>query len=441
MRDRIPPHDLNAERSVLGAVLLDASAMADVAPILTLADFYRSSHAVMYGGMWAMWSEGREIDVTTLRDFLRQSGALEKAGGEDALHDLATEFFTASNADHYARIVRDHSIRRKVIQAGIEMARAGYDAGEPAEDLLDAAAARLLSMDRTRDREPQALAEMIGGMMRRWEANEKPRPGVSTPLSDLNALLGGWRPGELVVIAGRPSMGKSSLAMNFVSHAATVEGRSSAIFSLEMTADQIAEGLLASDAGVNPRQFREGLASDDWPKLTASASRYDSGATIWIDDASRVTTVGIRSGLRRLCAKDPDLSLVVVDYLQLMEGSGKRENRQQEIAEISRTLKVLAREFKVTVLAVSQLSRAVENRNPPKPRMSDLRESGSLEQDADVVLLIYREDYYDREADTKGTAEIEVAKHRSGPTGTVTAVWLPHHLRFRDAAKNYSFPV
>jgi len=439
---RVPPHDLAAERAVLGALLIDAEALAEVVAILRPEDFYRSSHQAIFAEVHAAFSEGSEVDVVILRERLDRTGKLEVAGGEDALHDLATAFPTSANAAHYARIVREHATRRAVIRAAVEMTQEAFDGEGKASEILDAAAGRLIAIDRaTTPGSGADLAGMLDGFVRNWERGEKQAPGIPTHLHDLNEYIGGFRPGELVIVAGRPSMGKTTLAMNFVEHAALQHQTPVAVFSLEMQKEQIGEGIIASNAGVNPRSLRDGVSPEDWPRLASSASRFLAGARVIIDDSPRVTTVGIRSSLRRIMARTPDLGLVVVDYLQLMDASKKAESRQQEVTEISRSLKAIAREFRVAVIAVCQLSRAVENRTPPRPRMSDLRESGSLEQDADLILLLYREDYYDQDTENKGVAEINVAKHRTGPTGTVRVAFQPHHLRFRDVARNYGFPA
>jgi len=433
---RMPPHSLEAEQSVLGAILLDSDAIQRVIDIIEPDDFYRDAHKIIYLACLDLEAAAQPIDLVTLAEALRRENNLEKAGGAVYLTSLANTVPTAANVEHYARIIADKALLRHLIRVATIVAQKGFEEGQRAPELLDEAEAMIFALSNKGRKEGfTPLAELIWSSLEVMEdraKNDRVESALPT-FQDLDRLLLGLHPGELIICAARPGMGKTSFCLNIATSVATKSKKPVAFFSLEMAKEQIAGRVLSSEAMVDQQSMQSGqLTAEDWEKLTLAASKL-AGAAVYIDDTPAINPLELRAKSRRLKAEH-DLGLVVVDYLQLMQSHRRVENRQQEIAEISRALKSLARELEVPVLALSQLSRAVEQTHDKRPNLSHLRESGALEQDSDVVMFIHRPEYYDPETEKKGLAEIIVAKHRNGPVGTVEMVFLPQFTKFVNLA-------
>jgi replicative DNA helicase len=363
---------------------------------------------------------------------------LEEVGGKPFLHTLISSVPTAANAKFYAEIIARNALLRSLIKAGTEIAGLGYETPENVESTLDRAESLIFKVSQKRISEnfvdiKELLTESFEQIEKLYEKKAHVT-GVPTGFPELDQLTSGFHPSDLIVIAARPSMGKTSLALSIVSHVGLHEKIPVAIFSLEMSRHQLAQRFICAEARVNAQNLRTGnLKEEDWPKLSNAVGRL-AEAPIFIDDTANITIMEVRSKARRLMAREK-LGVIVVDYLQLMQGQGRSENRQQEISEISRSLKILGRELSVPIIAISQLSRAVEQRQDKRPQLSDLRESGAIEQDADLVLFIYRDEYYHPESDDKGVAEVNISKHRNGPTGTIKLVFHPDYASFRPLAR------
>jgi len=434
----VPPQNLDAEESVLGAMMLSPGAIGAVSEILDAADFYRESHAKVYRAALALYARGEPVDAITLVDALEERGELEGAGGRPRLHELAALVPSTANAGHYARIVREMATLRGLIQAGQRIASLGWDRPGEAHDLVDRAEQVIFELSQSRvSGEFAHIEELLKESFERitalYEAGEDVT-GVASGFRDLDRLTSGFQPGNLVIIAARPSMGKSGLALCMAANIAVRRETPVALFTLEMSKSEVTQRLMCSEAKVESQRLRNGkLAADDWPRLTAACDKL-AKAPIYVDDTGSITMMEIRSKARRLKSKEPNLGLIVVDYIQLMTSGASVENRVQEVSQISRNLKVLARDLDVPVLALSQLSRAVEQRHDKRPILSDLRESGSIEQDADLVFFIYRDEYYNDETDQQGIAEIHLAKHRNGPTGTEKLAFMSRYAKFSDLA-------
>lgn len=434
--ERLPPQNIEAEQSVLGAILIDREALARVLEILEPSHFYREAHQRIYAAAVELFERGEAVDTITLSEALRQQGLLERVGGLTYLTSLANAVPTAANAEHYARIVEEKALLRRLLAAATEIARRAYEGQESAEELIDQAEQLIFSI--AQDRRRQSYAAIRDILVDTFEHIERlylhqgETIGVPTGFRDLDNLLSGLHPSELVILAARPSQGKTTLAMNIVAHAA-MSGYPVGVFSLEMSRDQLAMRLLAAEARLNQQRLRTGmLAEDDWPRLTDAIGRL-SELPVYIDDTPNLSIMEVRARARRMKAEH-NIGLLVLDYLQLMHTRGRAESRQQEISEISRSLKALARELKVPVLALSQLSRAVEQRQDRRPQLSDLRESGAIEQDADVVLFIY----HNPEDANENVVEVIVAKQRNGPTGSVKLYFLKEFGRFGDLTTRYA---
>jgi replicative DNA helicase len=417
---RLPPQNLEAEQSVLGAILLDNAAMAKTMEILTDEDFYRTSHRRIYQAMLGLSEHGEVIDQITLTEHLKARGELESVGGAAYLAELVHVVPTAANIRYHSKIVRDKALLRGLISTSTEVISRGYDGTGAVDDLLDFAERSVFTLAQGKlGRSFIELKYVIKESLDLVDALAKRKErvtGVPTGFYDLDDLTAGLQPSDLVVIAGRPSMGKTSLALGMAQHAAIHHHKVIGIFSLEMSQAQLVLRMLSSEAHVDSHQLRTGrLQKEDWWRLAEAAGRLEQ-APIFIDDTGALTVQQMRGKARRLKA-EKGLDLLIVDYLQLMQGRSDAESRQQEISDISRSLKALAKELNVPVVALSQLSRAVESRKPPIPMLADLRESGAIEQDADVVMFIYREDVYDSQSEKKGIADILVRKHRNGPIG------------------------
>jgi replicative DNA helicase len=443
--ERVPPHDLDAEVCVLGSMLLDAEVIGEVVTHLRADDFYRESHRRMFDTMVSLYDSGKGVDAVLLREELRRRGDLEAAGGPEAIVNLLDRVPTAAHATHYAGIVRDASIRRGIIAAADRVIRGAFEGASAGKQLLDEAESSFFSLDRDSEmNEGTRIGEILKGVffkIDRIQNREGAITGLETGFFDLDEMTSGLQPGEMVVVAGRPSMGKTTFAMCLVEHAAVVGKKPVALFSMEMGREQIVQNLLCSRAKVESLRLRRGfLADEDYSKLSGALAGL-SDAKIFIDDTPGLNPLALRSRARRLHKRE-GIGLVVVDYLQLMSGGpGRREeNRQQEISYISRSMKELARELEIPVIAISQLNRSADARADHRPMMSDLRESGAIEQDADVVLLLHREEYYEHEEqkrkEIEGQAELIIAKQRNGPTGTVHLTFLSKFMRFENGAKD-----
>jgi replicative DNA helicase len=437
---RLPPQDLEAERSVLGAMLLSAEAMADVVEILDAEDFYRSAHGKIYSSVRALFGHGEPVDVITAVDALRRAGLLDEVGGALYLRDLVDEVPTPASAPHYAKIVADAALRRRLIGAAADIMDVAYAGSDEADAIADTAEQRIYDVARREDTEDAAaIGDLVNDAMSELEAiqnRESAYTGLATGFRDLDDLTSGLQPGNLVIIAARPGIGKSSLAMNIARNVA-VQHEPVAMFSLEMSRYEIGMRLLCAEARVPWDRIRnKRVGPDDWTRVV-SAGETLHDAPLSIVDAGNVNIVDIRAKARRLKTGREGLSLIIVDYLQLMTGplTRRQDNRQQEVAEISRSLKLLAKELKVPILALSQLNRNPEARADKRPQLSDLRESGSLEQDSDVVMFIHRDD---ADPEKKREAELIIAKHRNGPTGSIRLSFEPSLTQFRNAARGQS---
>jgi replicative DNA helicase len=435
--DRTPPADLAAEQAVLGAMLLSKDAIADVVEGLKSGDFYRPAHATVFEAILDLYGRGEPADAVMVAGELTRSGEINRIGGASYLHTLVSMVPTAANASYYARIVTDQAVLRRMVTAGTRIVQMGYAATGEVTDLVDRAQAEVFALTSGRTSEDYlSLGEVFEGTIEEIEAiaaHGGQMVGVPTGFADLDALTNGLHPGQLVIIAARPAIGKSTLGLDLARAASIRNGATSVIFSLEMARNEIVMRLMSAEAQVPLSHMRGGTMSDaDWQKL-ARRSGAITAAPLFIDDSPNMSMMEIRAKCRRLKQKH-DLRLVIVDYLQLMSSGKKVESRQQEVAEFSRALKLLAKELEVPVIAISQLNRGPEQRQDRKPMMSDLRESGSLEQDADVVILLNREDAYERESPRAGEADFIVAKHRNGPTATITVAFQGHYSRFVDMA-------
>lgn len=437
--DRTPPQDLQAEQSVLGGMLLSKDAIADVVEELRAGDFYRPAHETIYDAILDLYGRGEPADAVTVANELSKRGDLARIGGGPYLHTLIASVPTAANAAHYARIVRERAVLRRLVEAGTRIAQLGYAAdGGDVDDLVNSAQAEVYAVTERRTSEDyRQLGEIMDEVTDEISNNANRGDGligVPTGFRDLDALTNGLHGGQMVIIAARPAIGKSTLALDICRSASIATGITSVIFSLEMGRTELTMRLLSAEAGIELNRLRKGALDDrDWTRIASTQSRI-SEAPLFIDDSPNMSLMEIRAKCRRLKQRH-NLGLVVVDYLQLMSSGKKVESRQQEVSEFSRALKLLAKELEVPVIAVAQLNRGPEMRQDKRPMMSDLRESGSLEQDADVVMLLHREDAYDRESQRAGEADIIVAKHRNGPTDTISVAFQGHLSRFTDMAR------
>ena len=432
---RIPPHSVEAEQSVLGSILLDKEAMISVSETLVPEDFYKEAHKVIYESMLKLYNSQSEIDLITLTDELRDQGYLDDIGGIAYITSLSTVVPTTSNIKYYVNIVKEKSISRQLISAANDIINLGYDGSAKVEYVLENAEKKIfdISQERaTNDFQPinQVISEALSMLEKLYE-EKNDVTGLTTGFRDLNKKINGLQRSDLLLIAARPAMGKTAFALNLVQNAALKGDASVAVFSLEMSKEQLVQRMIASQSTVELKKIKTGtLADNDWPRITDGMAIL-SGAKIHIDDTPGIKISELRSKCRKLKI-EKGLDLVLIDYLQLMEGEGHNESRQQEIAKISRSLKILAKELDCPVVALSQLSRAPEQRADHRPMLSDLRESGSIEQDADIVMFLYRDEYYNPDTERKNIGEVIVAKNRHGETGTVELVWFGEIQKFAD---------
>ena len=432
---RIPPHSVEAEQSVLGSILLDKDAMISVSETLIPEDFYKEAHRVIYECMLKLYNNQSEIELITLADELRDQGYLDDIGGIAYITSLSTIVPTTSNIKYYINIEKEKSISRQLISAANDIINLGYDSSTKVEDVLENAEKKIfdISQERTtNDFQPinQVLTETLSMLEKLYE-EKSDVTGLTTGFRDLNKKINGLQRSDLLLIAARPAMGKTAFALNLVQNAALKGDASVAVFSLEMSKEQLVQRMVAAQSSVELKKIKTGtLAANDWPRITDGMAVL-SGAKIHIDDTPGIKISELRSKCRKLKI-EKGLDLVLIDYLQLMEGEGHNESRQQEIAKISRSLKILAKELDCPVVALSQLSRAPEQRADHRPMLSDLRESGSIEQDADIVMFLYRDEYYNPDTEKKNIGEVIVAKNRHGETGTVELVWFGGIQKFAD---------
>jgi len=420
--------------------MLSPGAIAAVSEVLEThgAEFYRESNAKIYRAALSLYGRGEPVDAITLADELDERGDLESVGGNARVHELAALVPASANARHYAQIIRETATLRGLIQAGGEISRLGWERDGEAVELVDRAEQIVFKLSQQRaTSEFSHIEELLKESFERITAlyeSGADVTGTPTGFRDIDRITSGFQPGNLIVVAARPSMGKSALGLCIAANVAVRHGIPIALFTLEMSKSEVTQRLMCSEAKIESQRVRNGkLAADDWPRLTAACDKL-AKAPIYVDDTGSVSMMEIRSKARRLKSKHPSLGLILVDYLQLMTSGTTAENRVQEVSQISRSLKVLARDLDVPIVAMSQLSRAVEQRHDKRPILSDLRESGSIEQDADIVCFIYRDDYYNEESDQQGVAEVIVAKHRNGPTDTVKLSFLKRYAKFSDLA-------
>jgi replicative DNA helicase len=435
--DRTPPHDVAAEQCVLGGMLLSKDAISDVMETIRPDDHYRPAHQIVHEAILELYGRGEPADPVTVSDLLNKRGELARIGGPSYLHTLIASVPTAANAGYYARIVRERAILRRLVEVGTRIVQLGYSGDGEADELVDRAQAEVYGVTERRVSEDYlSLSEIMPGALDEIEAigsRGGGMSGVPTGFADLDALTNGLHPGQMVVIAARPAVGKSTLALDLARAATIKHSFPTVIFSLEMSRNEITMRLLSAEARVPLHSMRTGqMGEEDWTRLARRMSEVVD-APLFIDDSPNMSMMEIRAKCRRLKQRQ-ELKLVIVDYLQLMSSPKRTENRQQEVSEMSRSLKLLAKEIDVPVIAISQLNRGPEQRTDKRPLLSDLRESGSIEQDSDVVILLHREDAYERESPRAGEADLIIAKHRNGPTATVTVAFQGHYSRFVDMA-------
>ncbi len=442
---RTPPHSIEAEQSVLGGLLLDNTAWDRIGDVITEADFYRGDHRTIFQHIAQLIEHNKPADALTVAESLERSGKLVEVGGQAYIGSLALNTPSAANIRRYAEIVRERSIMRNLAAVGTAIADSAYSkSGKDAHLLIDEAEARVFQIAEAGSKSKQGFVKIDPLLTETVERidmlysreNKSDVIGLSTGYVDLDRYTSGLQQGELIVVAGRPSMGKTALAMNMVENAALDSKKAVAVFSMEMSGPQLAMRMIGSVGRVDQHQLRTGtFKEEDWPRLVDAVGKLND-AQIFIDDSAGLNALEVRSRARRLHRQCGGLSLIVVDYLQLMSGTsgGREENRATEIAEISRGLKGLAKELKLPVIALSQLNRSVDSRQDKRPMMSDLRESGAIEQDADVILFIYRDEVYNQDSPRKGIAEIIIAKQRNGPVGKIDLTFIGRHTRFESYA-------
>ncbi|MGD6849484.1 replicative DNA helicase [Rossellomorea aquimaris] len=440
-QDRIPPQNIEAEQAVLGAIFLEPSALTTTSEILIPEDFYRHSHQKIYNVMLNLGDGGKAVDLITVTEELAAAKELEDVGGVAYLSELAASVPTAANIEYYAKIVEEKSLLRRLIRTATDIASDGYAREDEVDSLLSEAEKNIMEVAQRKN--AGAFHNIKDVLVRTYDnietlTNRKGDvTGISTGFADLDHMTAGFQRNDLIIVGARPSMGKTAFALNIAQNVAVKAKENVAIFSLEMGAEQLVMRMLCAEGNINAQNLRTGdLTDEDWRKLTMAMGSL-SNAGIFIDDTPGIKVGEIRSKCRRL-AQEHGLGMILIDYLQLIQGSGRSgENRQQEVSEISRSLKGLARELEVPVIALSQLSRGVEQRQDKRPMMSDIRESGSIEQDADIVAFLYREDYYDKEAENKNIIEIIIAKQRNGPVGNVSLAFVKEYNKFVNLERRF----
>ncbi|MCE5195232.1 MAG: replicative DNA helicase [Nitrospiraceae bacterium] len=435
--DKVPPQNIDAEQSVLGAIMVENDSLSKAIEIITREDFYKDSHKKIFDAMIQLYEKSEPIDIITVTDELRKRNDIDFVGGEAYLSMLASQVPTAANIKYHAKIIHEKSLLRALIKSASEIAGKVYESNFDADELVDQAERIIFNISDKRIKASfSSLKSLLKGSFETIENlydKKSAITGVASGFKDLDELTSGFQRGDLIIVGGRPSMGKTAFSLDIARHVGVELKDHVAVFSLEMSKEQLAMRMLCSEAMVDSNRVRKGfIKKDEWSQLTNAAGKL-SEAPIFIDDSSNINVLEMRAKARRLKMEYKALSLIVVDYLQLMRGTGWSErSREQEISEISRSLKALAKELDVPVIALSQLNRGVEQRQIKKPNLSDLRESGAIEQDADVIIFLYRDEFYNKETMDKGKAEIIVAKQRNGPTDTINLTFFPHFTRFTD---------
>ncbi|ASS94612.1 MULTISPECIES: replicative DNA helicase [Bacillales] len=440
-QDRIPPQNIEAEQAVLGAIFLEPSSLTVTSEVLIPEDFYRSSHQKIFNVMLKLNDEGKAVDLITVTEELAATKNLEEVGGVSYLSELAGSVPTAANIEYYARIVEEKSLLRRLIRTATNIAQEGYSREDEVEELLGEAEKTIMEVaQRKNSGSFQNIKDVLVATYDNIEVLTTRKgdvTGIPTGFAELDRMTAGFQRNDLIIVGARPSVGKTAFALNIAQNVATKTEENVAIFSLEMGAEQLVMRMLCAEGNINAQNLRTGsLTDEDWRKLTMAMGSL-SNAGIYIDDTPGVRIGEIRSKCRRL-KQEHGLGMILIDYLQLIQGDGRSgDNRQQEVSEISRSLKALARELKVPVIALSQLSRGVEQRQDKRPMMSDIRESGSIEQDADIVAFLYRDDYYDKESENKNIIEIIIAKQRNGPVGTVSLAFVKEYNKFVNLERRF----
>ena len=436
--EKVPPQNLDAEMAVLGSMLIDEDAISIAVESLDTDSFYKDTHRKIFAAISELYSGNKAVDLITLSDELKRNGFIDEVGGPSFLAALANSVPTAANINHYVSIVKEKSILRTLINNATRIVSLCYESEGNIDEVVDSAERFIFEVSNRKSQGTYLhLKEIIKDSIEtidRLYQKKAHVTGIPTGFIDFDIKTAGLQASDLIVIAGRPSMGKSALAIGIAEYAGVIEKTPLAIFSLEMSKEQLVQRMLCSHAKVDAHKVRTGyLATSDWPRLTAAAGKL-SESPIFIDDSPAISVMELRAKARRLKAHQ-DIKLIILDYMQLMRGSANIENRQQEISEISRSLKALARELNIPVIAISQLSRAVEARTDHRPQLSDLRESGAIEQDADVVVLLLREEYYNPSAENQGMAEVIIAKQRNGPVGSLKLAFIKEYTRFENIAR------
>ncbi|MDM5209966.1 replicative DNA helicase [Peribacillus sp. RS7] len=440
-QDRIPPQNIEAEQAVLGAIFLEPSSLTVTSEVLIPEDFYRSSHQKIFNVMLKLNDEGKAVDLITVTEELAATKNLEEVGGVSYLSELAGSVPTAANIEYYARIVEEKSLLRRLIRTATNIAQEGYSREDEVEELLGEAEKTIMEVAQRKN--SGSFQNIKDVLVRTYDnievltTRKGDVTGIPTGFAELDRMTAGFQRNDLIIVGARPSVGKTAFALNIAQNVATKTDENVAIFSLEMGAEQLVMRMLCAEGNINAQNLRTGsLTDEDWRKLTMAMGSL-SNAGIYIDDTPGVRIGEIRSKCRRL-KQEHGLGMILIDYLQLIQGDGRSgDNRQQEVSEISRSLKALARELQVPVIALSQLSRGVEQRQDKRPMMSDIRESGSIEQDADIVAFLYRDDYYDKESENKNIIEIIIAKQRNGPVGTVSLAFVKEYNKFVNLERRF----
>jgi len=439
LNDSLPPQNIEAEQAVLGAVFLSPDALADAMEFVEAKDFYRRAHQLLFQAMIDLNDDGEAIDVLTVNNRLEMNNQLDDVGGVAYIAELASSVPTAANVGYYAKLVAEKAVLRRVIAAATNIITQAKEQDEPVSDLLESAERQIMEVAENRTQSgfkeiSKVLTDSLDEIDKLSQQDED-ITGLATGYKDFDHMTAGLQPDNLIILAARPAVGKTAFALNIAQNIGTSTDKTIALFSLEMSAESLVNRMLCAEGSISANHLRTGqLDEQEWANLIVAVGAL-SKTSIYIDDTPGIKMSEIRAKSRRLAKEKGDLGLIVIDYLQLMSGNGRTDSRQQEISDISRSLKEVARELSVPVIALSQLSRAVEQRPDHRPMLSDLRESGAIEQDADVVMFIYRDDYYNKDSEKKNIAEIIIAKQRNGPIGTVELVWLPNYTKFANMQK------
>lgn len=438
---KVPPHDIEAEQAILGCMLTDRDSVISAIEVLKADAFYREDNKAIYSAILSLYAKSEPIDIITVKAELIENGNFERVGGLEYLASLPERVPTTSNVEKYIKIVDEKAMLRSLINSANELVALGYDETEDVDRIMDMAEKKIFDLSQKKNSKgytsiKDVLVESFAKLEELYNQKGK-LSGTSTGFADLDLKTSGLHDSDLIIVAARPAMGKSAFAINLATNVALQANKGVAIFNLEMSKEQVGNRILCSEAMVDSNKIRTGqVEDDDWVKLASTLGRL-SEAPIYIDDTAGISIMEIRAKCRKLKI-EKDIGLVVIDYLQLIQGSGNRNSsREQEISEISRSLKILAKELNIPVIALSQLSRGVEKRDDKRPMLSDLRESGAIEQDADIVIFLYRDDYYNEDSEKKNVAEVILAKHRGGSTGTVDLAWLPSYTKFANLERRY----